>query len=109
MWHVSHANSIPFVSALIYNNHMAIKIEGNRVIVITDTSVHHVTKKDSSIKDNQIGECSICGDVLLIYMTANNNKEWYSCSKATRKSRTKYRRKKIENEIKKNDKYLSVV
>ena len=87
---------------------MAIKIEGNRVIVTTDTNVHRVTKKDNSIKSNQIGECSICGDVLLFYRKFQS-KEWFSCSIGRKKSVKKYRRKRIEDEIKKIDKYLSVV
>jgi ssDNA-binding Zn-finger/Zn-ribbon topoisomerase 1 len=87
---------------------MAIKIEGNKVIVTTDSNAHHITKQDKSIKSNQIGECSICGEVLLIYM-GNKSKGWFACSVARKKIVRKYKRKVIEDKIKKTDKYLSVV
>lgn len=87
---------------------MAIKIEGNRVIATTDSNAHHITKQDKSIKSNQIGECSICGDVLLIYLSTKN-KGWFACSNARKKIVKKYKSKKREDEIRKNDKYLSVV
>lgn len=108
MWRESQKLSIPNVSGLIYNSLMAIKIEGNRVIVTTDSNAHHITKQDKSIKSNQIGECSICGDVLLIYLSTKN-KGWFACSNARKKIVKKYKSKKREDEIRKIDKYLSVV
>jgi ssDNA-binding Zn-finger/Zn-ribbon topoisomerase 1 len=87
---------------------MAIKIEGNRVIVTTDTSAHRITKKDESIKSSQMGECSICGEVLLYYLSTKS-KGWFTCSTASKKNSSKLKRKKREDLIKENDKYLSVL
>ena len=86
---------------------MAIKIEGNKVIVTTNTNAHRVTKKDTSIKSKQMGECSICGEVLLYYLYTKSG-EWWVCSIASRKNSYKNKRKKREDLIKENDKYLSV-
>ena len=98
MWCETHPKGIPFVSGLIYNSLMAIKIEGNRVIVTTDSNAHHITKQDKSIKSNQIGECSICGDVLLIYLSTKN-KGWFACSNARKKIVKNYKSKKRDDEI----------
>jgi ssDNA-binding Zn-finger/Zn-ribbon topoisomerase 1 len=87
---------------------MTIKIEGNRVIVTTDSTTHHITKKDKSIKSNQIGECSICGEVLIYYLSTKS-KGWFTCSTASKKNSSKFKRKRREDLIKENDKYLSVV
>lgn len=103
MWAGSHSFSIPIVGGLIYNIPMAIKIEGNKVIVTTDSNIHHVTKKDKSIKSNQIGECSICGDVLLYYNAVNNG---YACSNGNKKAAKKYKRKMIENRIREENPYF---
>jgi hypothetical protein len=108
MWCETHPYTIPNVSGPLYNSLVAIKIEGNRVIVTTDSTAHHITKKDKSIKSNQMGECSICGEVLLIYLSTKS-KGSYSCSVARKKIVKKHKRKVIEDKIKKTDKYLSVV
>jgi hypothetical protein len=103
MWCETHQESIPFVSGLVYNKPMAIKIEGNRVIVVSDMNVHHVTKKDSSLKENQMGECSICGEVFLYYYATTNG---YVCSTANKKSAKKWKRKKIEEKIREENPYF---
>jgi hypothetical protein len=103
MWCETHQETIPIVSGLIYNKPMAIKIEGNRVIVTSDSNVHHVIDKDKSIKANQIGECSICGEVLLYYNAVNNG---YACSKGNKKAAKKYKRKMIENKIREENPYF---
>ena len=107
MWSNSHSICIPFVSGLVYNNPMAIKIEGDKVIVTTNTSAHRVIKKDPSIKASQMGECSICGEVLLYYMSTKN-KGWFTCSTASKKNSVKFKKKRREDAIRKDDKYLSV-